>query len=157
MGYIKIRCIAYIHTKLKCVYCSMCWVSIWWVLWDLVFQLACAVIEPEPQWPRLRCPGCWRWKKLCWTPWRTRFWRWMALRVTWCRSAQVRAFWMQVNCATSTKALGWATEPVIARLAVLLLWSVGSGSNTLETQASMWILRVSIHQFRLMWSEMELE
>lgn len=96
------------------------------------------VVRSDPQWHRLRSPGCWRWKTLCWTPWRTRFCRWMALRVVWCRSTQVRALWTQVSCAASARALGWEAEAAAARPEVLPVWFWGSGSNTLETQAGVW-------------------
>lgn len=85
----------------------------------------------EPQWARLRRPGCWRWKRLCWMPWRTRLWRCMLLRVTWCRSAQVLAFWMRVTWSTAMKGLSCAATPATAGR-VVLLWHAGSGSARLE-------------------------
>lgn len=93
----------------------------------------------EPQWPRLRSPGCWRWKWWCWTPWRARFCRWIALRDTWCRSAHAFAFWMQVDCVTSARALGWEKEPEVVRPGLLLVWTAGSGSNALERNTSRWM------------------
>lgn len=101
-GYIRIRCMTSPSSKTTrnvctCVCCSKC---------QIIFQSPCLVVRFDPQWQRLRSPGCWRWKTLCWTPWRTRFCRWMALRVAWCRSTQVRALWTQVSCVASAKALG---------------------------------------------------
>lgn len=125
-GYIRIRCMTSPFSKTTrnvctCVCCSKC---------QIIFQ---------PQWQKLRSPGCWRWKALCWTPWRTRFCRWMALRVVWCRSTQVRALWTQVSCAASAKALSWEAEAAAARPEVLPVWFWDSGSDTLETPAGMWV------------------
>lgn len=61
----------------------------------------------ELQWLRPRVPGCWRWKELCWTPWRARFWRCMALREPRCGSDQGWVFWMQGNWVSSARALSW--------------------------------------------------
>lgn len=89
------------------------------------------VLVSEPQWARLRRPGCWRWKRLRWTPSRTRLWRCMVLRVKSCRTAQVLAFWTRVSCSTTVKGLSCGATPVATGRSELL-WPVGSGSTTLE-------------------------
>lgn len=93
------------------------------------------VTWPDTQWQRLRSPGCWRWKTLCWTPWRTRFCRWMAFRAVWCRSTQLRPFGPKLSGAAWAKALSWETEAAAARPEGLPVWFWGSGSNALKTQA----------------------
>lgn len=97
------------------------------------------VTWPDAQWQRLRRPGCWRWKTLCWTPWRTRFWRCMAFRVVCCRSIQVRPFGTKLSGAAWAKALSWETEDAAARPEELLVWFWGSGLNTLKTPAGVWV------------------
>lgn len=95
------------------------------------------VTWPAAQWQRLRSPGCWRWKTLCWTPWRTRFWRWMAFRVLWCRSIQLRPFGTKLMGLAWAKALSRGMEVEAARSEELLIWFWGSGLNTLKTHRGM--------------------
>lgn len=97
------------------------------------------VTWPDVQWQRLRSPGCWRWKTLCWNPWRMRLWRWMAFRVVWCRSIQVRPFGTKLSGAAWAIALSWETEDAVARPEELLIWLWGCVLNTLQKPAGMWV------------------